>query len=92
MILTEQLLAFHQSRHGQVGGKTVSNVLQAFPIGSLLWIHDDVAAKRTVRLGFGLKPADETVATQEMTAWEQLGVSEHFMTHWTFLDIGFHWD
>ena len=54
VVLAQQLLAFHQRRHGQVAGKTVSDVLQAFPTGSLLFIHDDTAAKRTVRLGFGL--------------------------------------
>ena len=54
MILVQQLLAFHQRRHGQVGGKTVSDVLQAFPTGLFFWIHDDTVAKRTVRLGFGL--------------------------------------
>ena len=85
--LVQKTVSLHQRRHGQVCRKAVSNVLQAFA-SPLLWFHDGAAAERTLCLSLWFQPGQQTVATHEMSAWEQFGFSELFMTHAAFLFVG----
>ena len=87
MLLRQQTIGFHQSRHGQVSGKTISDVFQASAL-PLLGIHDGTSAERAVGFRLLLEPRDETVATQKMAAGEEFGKCEVFVTDSTLQVAG----
>ena len=89
--LVEETLGLHQLLHGQVRGKPVSDVFQALEC-TLLFFNDGAAAERTEGFLLSLHPVHQTVATQDMSAREQLGFSEQFVTNSAFPFVRLHTD
>ena len=88
MSLAEKTMGFHQLLHGQIRGKPASNVLRRLEC-TLLTFNDDTPTKRTEGFLLRLHPRNQTVETKEMSAREQLGFSEQFVTNaaLSFVDL-----